>query len=131
MPRAGAAVGSANLNAEVRHSFYAAGTLPFGSTGLRAEYKNDSDFDLLFNDPPPAIRENAEVLQNRVTHTLENANERGYQLEFFAALGPALHLVINRSLARNAFDFGLRRLFQERYLSLAYAGSPWSIEGFC
>ena len=119
-----------NLGADVPHGFYSSGNFTYGKLGLSLEYKDYNDFNLIFNDPPPGIRESSEFLLNRATHTLEAESETGYQIEAFYAPGRQTRIVANYSLARNFFDFGIRQLFQERYLAFEFRGNLWSSQFF-
>lgn len=119
-----------HFDADVPYGFYASGNFTWNSFGLSLEYKDYNDFNLVFNDPPATIRENTEALLNRATHTLEAQSEKGYQIEFYYSPAFQTRVVANYTLARNFFDFGIRQLFQERYLGFEFNGDPWAVQFF-
>ncbi len=104
---------------EASHAFYAGANYIAGPLGLSVEAKDYNDFVLLFNDPPPLIKEHPYVVLNRSTHVLEPLNETGWQAEAFLRFNAGHHLTLNASQAENDFA-GRRTIFKELFAEFEY-----------
>ncbi len=101
------------------HAFYASANYIAGPFGFSLEAKDYNDFVLLFNDPPPLIKEHTYVVLNRSTHVLEPDNESGWQAEAFLRFNAGHVLTLNASQAENDF-FGRRTIFKELFAEFEY-----------
>ncbi|NUO82284.1 hypothetical protein HUU05_19600 [candidate division KSB1 bacterium] len=101
------------------HAFYASANYIAGPLGLSLEAKDYNDFVLLFNDPPPLIKEHSYVVLNRSTHVLEPDNESGWQAEASLRFNAGHTLTLNASQAENEF-FGRRTVFKELFAEFEY-----------
>ncbi len=120
----------AAFNKNTPHALYLASNFTWNTFGGSFEYKDYQDFNFGINDPPPLIRENAEVLLNRATHVLDAASERGFQLEFFYSPFALSRIIANYSRARDDRREDVQPLFIERYLGVEYSGDPWGLRFF-
>jgi hypothetical protein len=94
------------------------------------EYKDYHNFMLGFNDPPPLVKEHAYLLLNRSTHTLEPANETGWQTEFFYTFDAGHALTFNLAQATNEL-FSNRFFYKEQFFELSYYVTPaFNIKAF-
>ncbi len=105
-----------DFSARSAHAFYASANYAAGPFGFSLEAKDYDNFVLLFNDPPPLIREHAYAVLNRSTHILQPRNETGWQAEAFGHLEAGHTLTLNASRAEN--DFGRGTVFQEYFAEL-------------
>lgn len=101
------------------HAFYASANYAAGPLGVSLEAKDYNNFVLLFNDPPPLIKEHSYIVLNRGTHVLEPLNETGWQAEAFLRFNAGHQLTLNASEARNNFP-GLRAIFKELFAEFEY-----------
>ncbi len=68
------------------HAFYTATELSYGRWGVSFETKDYRDFVLGVNDPPNLVPEMRQHLLNRMSHFLQQNEERGHQLSLMGAL---------------------------------------------
>lgn len=108
-----------DLSNRSSHALYTSANLVAGPLGVSVELKDYNDFVLLFNDPPPLVKEHPYIVLNRSTHVLEPANESGWQAEAFWRFNAGHVLTLNFSQARNEF-FGRRTTFRELFAEFEY-----------
>ena len=104
---------------QAAHAFYASANYAGGPLGLSVEVKDYNNFVLLFNDPPPLIKEHSYIVLNRSTHVLEPLNETGWQAEAFLRFKAGHQLTLNASEAKNNFP-GLHAIFKELFAEFEY-----------
>jgi len=99
--------------------FYTSASIGLDRVYITGEYKYYNNFTLVYNDPPPALREHSFVLLNRSTHVTNLANERGYQLELLLNLNNSNTITINH--ARGSNDIANSdKSYQSYYVDLSY-----------
>jgi len=101
------------------HAFYGSTSISLDFVTVTAEYKDYNEFTLVFNDPPPSIREHSFTLLNRATHASEPLNEEGYQLEFLFNIEDLNTATLNHSMATNKFG-NSKFEFYEYYADVNY-----------
>lgn len=101
------------------HAFYAGANYVAGPLGLSFEVKDYNQFVLLFNDPPPLIKEHSYAVLNRSTHVLEPLNETGWQAEAFWRFNAGHQLTLNATRAENKF-FARPAIFKELFAEFEY-----------
>jgi len=111
--------GSFRLGRNGAHAFYTSFSMTLERASLSFEYKDYNDFTLIFNDPPPLVREHTYTLLNRSTHSIEPNNETGYQLEVMLDIGANNSITLNHSRAINRLG-GTRYTFYEYYADINY-----------
>lgn len=120
-----------DFSKETPYGFYSSlsYSIDFVSTSL--EYKDYNRYGLVFNDPPPLVREHSYSLLNRSTHSIEPENEKGYQLEFLFNIGDLNTATLNHAASENDFGSGKVK-FYEYYADINYYpfNNDWLTKGF-
>lgn len=111
--------GAFSLGQNGAHAFYASFSMILERASLSFEYKDYNNFTLIFNDPPPLVREHTYTLLNRSTHAIEPNNESGYQLELMLDIGDNNSITLNHSRAINRLG-SARYTFYEYYADINY-----------
>lgn len=104
---------------ETPYAFYGSASYSFDFVSTSFEYKDYNRYSLVFNDPPPLVREHSYSLLNRSTHSIEPENEKGYQLEFLFNIGDFNTITLNHSSATNDFGNGTLKYY-EYYADINY-----------
>jgi len=115
--------GTFQLGQNGAHAFYASFNVVYKRASLSFEYKDYNNFTLVFNDPPPLVREHTYTLLNRSTHSIEPNNESGYQLEVLLDIGGDNSVTVNHSRAVNHLG-NQRYTFFEYYADVNYYLDP-------
>jgi Family of unknown function (DUF6029) len=99
--------------------FYTSASIGLDWVYITGEYKYYNDFTLVYNDPPPGVREHSFLLLNRSTHVINLANESGYQLELLFNLDDSNTITFNHAYGTNDFAAS-NKTYQSYYLDLSY-----------
>ena len=100
-------------------AFYTSASMSLDGINITGEYKYYNDFLLVFNDPPPVVREHSFTLLNRAIHVMNLENERGYQLEVLFNINDLNTLTLNHARGINDIA-GSRKVYQSYYMDLNY-----------
>jgi hypothetical protein len=119
-----------SLDDNTPHAFYTGISGQFDVLGISLEYKEYRQYQLDYNDPPPAVKEQQYLLLNRDTHSTVLIDETGWQGEVIYSLDGGHMVDIDFSKAVNRF-FGNRYIFQEQFIefSCSLSGDA-TIKGF-
>jgi len=115
--------GNFSLGRNGAHAFYTSLNMILDWITLSFEYKDYNNFTLVFNDPPPLVREHTYTLLNRSTHSIEPNNESGYQLEVLLDIGGDNSVTVNQNRAVNHLG-NQRYTFFEYYADVNYYLGP-------
>jgi hypothetical protein len=111
-----------NINLDFNNkpqAFYSSASIALDGISITGEYKYYNDFVLVFNDPPPVVREHSFTLLNRAIHVMNLENESGYQLEILLNLNDLNTITLNHARGMNDIA-GNKKIYQSYYVDLNY-----------